>query len=80
MTPMVKSGGLERKLGLTSLSFKLEYSNPTGSFKDRGTIPMVDCASAGITFDALGESLPLVGCLVLYRGSSQHGCSNRESS
>ncbi|MFO7546200.1 MAG: pyridoxal-phosphate dependent enzyme [Trueperaceae bacterium] len=34
-TPLVKSKRLAEKLGLTNLFFKLESTNPTGSFKDR---------------------------------------------
>ena len=34
-TPLVRSHNLARRLGLRHLYFKLEGSNPTGSFKDR---------------------------------------------
>lgn len=34
-TPLVKSKRLATKLGLKNLYFKLEYLNPSGSFKDR---------------------------------------------
>jgi threonine synthase len=34
-TPLTRSEGLARDLGLKNLFFKLEGSNPTGSFKDR---------------------------------------------
>ena len=34
-TPLIRSERLARRLGLRNLHFKLESSNPTGSFKDR---------------------------------------------
>lgn len=34
-TPLLRSAHLEQELGLTGLYFKLEGSNPTGSYKDR---------------------------------------------
>ena len=37
-TPLVRSRVLERELGLAALYFKLEFTNPTGSFKDRGMV------------------------------------------
>ncbi|RLI97486.1 MAG: threonine synthase [Candidatus Aenigmatarchaeota archaeon] len=37
-TPLIRSKALERKLGLEfELWLKMEYQNPTGSFKDRGS-------------------------------------------
>lgn len=35
-TPLVEAQGFGKKL-----AFKLEYLNPTGSFKDRGTAPLI---------------------------------------
>ena len=40
-TPLVRSVAIERELGLDELWFKLESSNPTGSFKDRGMVVAV---------------------------------------
>ena len=37
-TPLLRSLVLEAELGLGALYFKLEASNPTGSFKDRGMV------------------------------------------
>src|SRR5688572_21305523 len=34
-TPLLRSGHLEQELGVGELYFKLEGSNPTGSYKDR---------------------------------------------
>ncbi len=59
-TPLVRSRILEGELGLEGLYFKLEYLNPTGSFKDRGMVMVVAkaveegaraiiCASTGNT-------------------------------
>lgn len=59
-TPLVRSRSLEAELGLEALYFKLESSNPTGSFKDRGMVlatakaaeagaDAVICASTGNT-------------------------------
>ncbi len=59
-TPLVRSASLEHDLGLDELWFKLESSNPTGSFKDRGMVVAVAkamergakavlCASTGNT-------------------------------
>ena len=59
-TPLVRSRVLEGELGLEALYFKLEYLNPTGSFKDRGMVMVVAkaveegaraviCASTGNT-------------------------------
>ena len=59
-TPLVRSRQIEKEIGAGSLYFKLELSNPTGSFKDRGMIiavakaheagsPAILCASTGNT-------------------------------
>ena len=49
-TPLVRSKRLEGELGLGALYFKLESTNPTGSFKDRGMVVAVAKAvEAGAT-------------------------------
>ena len=59
-TPLVRSRVIGDELGLEALYFKLEYTNPTGSFKDRGMVLAVAkaveegatallCASTGNT-------------------------------
>ncbi|MEZ4553383.1 MAG: threonine synthase [Dehalococcoidia bacterium] len=59
-TPLVPSRSIGPELGLEALYFKLEYANPTGSFKDRGMVMAVAkavedgatsllCASTGNT-------------------------------
>ncbi len=59
-TPLVRSRVIGAELGLDALYFKLEYANPTGSFKDRGMVMAVAkavedgatallCASTGNT-------------------------------
>lgn len=44
-TPLVRSRGVARHLGLSKLYFKLESCNPTGSFKDRQISGAVTAAS-----------------------------------
>lgn len=47
-TPLLRSRHIEALLGLKELYFKLEYVNPTGSFKDRGMVMAVaKAAEAG---------------------------------
>jgi threonine synthase len=59
-TPLVRSRVIGPELGMEALYFKLEYTNPTGSFKDRGMVMAVAkaveagaqsllCASTGNT-------------------------------
>jgi threonine synthase len=59
-TPLVRSVSIERDVGCEALYFKLESTNPTGSFKDRGMVVAVAkaieegaqaimCASTGNT-------------------------------
>ena len=59
-TPLIRSCRLEAELGLEALYFKAEFTNPTGSFKDRGMVlavakaaeagaKAVICASTGNT-------------------------------
>ncbi len=50
LTPLVKVAGLNRDLGLPNLFLKLEYVNPTGSFKDRlHTVSMAVARDMGFT-------------------------------
>jgi threonine synthase len=59
-TALIRARAFERELGLEALYLKLESTNPTGSFKDRGMVmatakaveagaPAVLCASTGNT-------------------------------
>jgi threonine synthase len=43
-TPLVKAGAYAARLGLRNLYLKLDYLNPTGSFKDRGSAVLVSKA------------------------------------
>ena len=43
-TPLVRAGRYGERLGLKNLFFKIEYLNPTGSFKDRGATVLVSKA------------------------------------
>lgn len=45
-TPIVKMEGVQRQLEMSNVYGKLEFMNPTGSFKDRGTSMMVSVAKA----------------------------------
>jgi len=40
-TPIIESNRVKRKLGVKDLKFKLEYVNPTGSLKDRGSTMLI---------------------------------------
>ncbi len=40
-TPIVSLPTVAKRLGIESLDAKLEYLNPTGSFKDRGTVVVI---------------------------------------
>lgn len=44
-TPLVKLDRLATELGIASLSAKLEFCSPTGSFKDRGSAVLVSAAA-----------------------------------
>jgi len=50
-TPLVEGQGLGKKL-----AFKLEYLNPTGSFKDRGTAPLASWLLARSVPEAVEDS------------------------
>ncbi|MEM3574502.1 MAG: pyridoxal-phosphate dependent enzyme, partial [Candidatus Bathyarchaeia archaeon] len=43
-TPLIRSEGVGEVLGLRNLMLKLDFSNPTGSFKDRGASVMISMA------------------------------------
>ena len=43
-TPVVELPAVASRLGIESLDAKLEYINPTGSFKDRGTAVVIAVA------------------------------------
>ncbi len=58
--PTVSLPAVGDLLGLTSLSAKLEFMNPTGSFKDRGTSIMMsvvsECGVSEIVEDSSGNA------------------------
>ena len=86
-TPLVKSQGFARELGIDRLYFKLEGCNPTGSFKDRGMVMAVAhaleeesrvilCASTGNTSAsaaAYGAHCNLVTVVLVPRGRVARG-------
>jgi threonine synthase len=43
-TPLIRSERIGSSLGLSNLMLKLDYLNPTGSFKDRGASVMISMA------------------------------------
>ena len=43
-TPVIRFPKIENQLGLDKIFGKLEFMNPTGSFKDRGTFMMISIA------------------------------------
>ena len=56
-TPLVKLESIGRHLNLPNLFAKLEYQNPTGSFKDRGAAILVsELKSQGVTHIAEDSS------------------------
>ena len=52
-TSVVALTNVGRGLGLRNLYGKLEYLNPTGSFKDRGNAVQVTQLTRGLVFEAL---------------------------
>ena len=58
-TPLVSLPSIAHLLGLESLDAKLEYINPTGSFKDRGTAVVIAVAKrygvSEVVEDSSGE-------------------------
>ena len=56
-TPLIKSRNIGPSLGIKNLYFKLEGTNPTGSFKDRG---MVMCIANAIEEKASAIILSLI--------------------
>jgi threonine synthase len=86
-TPLVRATNLGRELGLPNLHLKVEGTNPTGSFKDRGMVVAVSraleagarsigCASTGNTSAsaaAYGAAAGLEVVVVLPRGQIATG-------
>ena len=70
-TPCVQLSAIGRLLGLRQLYAKLEFLNPTGSFKDRCTAVMVSVAREhGIT-ELVEDSSRVPGSGVRGRGSGE---------
>lgn len=86
-TPLVRSHYLEGEIGAGELYFKLEFCNPTGSFKDRGMVVAVAkgleagsrlllCASTGNTSAsaaAYGAACGLPVAVVVPKGAIAQG-------
>jgi threonine synthase len=86
-TPLIKSRNIAKTIGCDNLYFKLEGSNPTGSFKDRGMIVAVVkamengvtnivCASTGNTSAsaaAYGAYLGLQTSVIVPKGKVASG-------
>lgn len=75
-TPLIRSSVLEGELGIEALYFKMEFLNPTGSFKDRGMVVAVAkavevgasavlCASTGNTSASAAAYAALYGLRAL---------------
>ncbi len=85
-TPIVSSSFYERKLGV-NLFFKLEFLNPTGSFKDRGTAVMVskikELGIKRIADDSSGNAGSSLACYAAREGidctiyTPQHAASGK---
>jgi threonine synthase len=56
LTPLVRAERYGRSIGLTRLGLKLEFLNPTGSFKDRGTTVSVSMMKEWRISSALDDS------------------------
>jgi threonine synthase len=75
-TPLVRSGNLARRIGVRKLDFKLEFLNPTGSFKDRGTAVYVSVLKAGGVERAFDDSSGNAGSsLAAYCARAGIACS-----
>ena len=86
-TPLIKSRNIAKTIGCDNLYFKLEGSNPTGSFKDRGMVVAVVkamengvknivCASTGNTSAsaaAYGAYLGLQTSIIVPKGKIATG-------
>ncbi len=75
-TPVVRLDGLCGRLGLGSLWAKLESSNPTGSFKDRGTAVMVSALAEhgvrGFVEDSSGNAGASAAAYAARAGMTAH--------
>ena len=75
-TPCVELPGLGRLLGLTRLYAKLEFLNPTSSFKDRGAAIMMSVAKeqgvAAVVEDSSGNAGASVAAYAARSGARAH--------
>ena len=63
-TPVVRLANIGRRLGMGQLYAKLEFLNPTGSFKDRGSAVMVSALRSGGIRSAAEDSSGNAGASV----------------
>lgn len=75
-TPCIKLDSVGRKLGIERLYAKLEFLNPTGSFKDRGTAVMMSAARehgvAEVVEDSSGNAGASVSAYAARAGIKAH--------
>ena len=75
-TPVVAIPTLGRELGASNLFAKLEFMNPTGSFKDRGTATMLSVAAehgvSEVVEDSSGNAGASVSAYAARAGMSAH--------
>lgn len=75
-TPVVAMPKLGRELGASNLFAKLEFMNPTGSFKDRGTATMLSVAAehgvSEVVEDSSGNAGASVSAYAARAGMSAH--------
>lgn len=74
-TPLVEADRLARKLGISRLLLKLDYTCPTGSFKDRGSSLLLSKAKeAGVNTVAIDSSGNAAASLAAYSARAGVSC------
>ena len=75
-TPTVRLNRVAESIGVTSLYAKLEYFNPTGSFKDRGSVVVIAAAKAAgfseVVEDSSGNAGASISAYAARAGMKAH--------